>query len=38
MQLPMEHWEAAKRIMVTIELKGATEPEGEVAIDSESEV
>jgi Anti-sigma-K factor rskA len=35
MQIPLNHWEKAKKVMITIEQKGAKEAEGEVAIEGE---
>jgi anti-sigma-K factor RskA len=35
MQIPLDHWEKAKKVMITIEQKGAKEAEGEVAIEGE---
>lgn len=35
MQISLNHWEKAKKVMITIEQKGAKEAEGEVAIEGE---
>jgi Anti-sigma-K factor rskA len=35
MKIPLDHWEKAKKVMITIEQKGAKEAEGEVAIEGE---
>jgi Anti-sigma-K factor rskA len=35
MQIPLNHWEKAKKVMITIEQKGSKEAEGEVAIEGE---
>ena len=35
MQIPLDRWEKAKKVMITIEQKGAKEAEGEVAIEGE---
>ncbi len=38
MQVPLERWGTAKKVMITIEQKGAKEAEGEVAIEGESSI
>jgi hypothetical protein len=34
MQIPLDRWEKAKKVMITIEQKGAKEAEGEITIES----
>jgi anti-sigma-K factor RskA len=38
MQIPLDSWKSAKKVMITIEQKGAKEAEGEVAIEGESSI
>jgi hypothetical protein len=38
MKIPLTHWENVKKVMITIERKGAKEAECEVAIEGESNI